>query len=151
MTSYLICSYCETENKAQDNMQQCNFCGAPLDKLRPKTKEFTVLEDCERHFSELVYFHTYDLLVLLRLVRKERSKSYDLMRSLKKAPEGSNINKDIVLYSEEQYKYYTKRMKVIEGLLIDRMGYKPKRIDNKLLESLNYKMEQFTTKEKNLI
>jgi hypothetical protein len=32
-------------------------------------------------------------------------------------------------------------MKVIEGILIDRMGYKSKRVDDKLLESLRKKVE----------
>ncbi|MEN3156740.1 hypothetical protein [Priestia aryabhattai] len=107
---------------------------------RPSCKEFVVLKDSERTFDELKSFHTYDLLVLLRLVRQERSKTFDLMRSLKKVSENPEIQKDMVLYSEEQYVYYTKRMKVIEGLLIDRMGYKPKRVDDKLLISLKSKI-----------
>lgn len=32
-------------------------------------------------------------------------------------------------------------MKLIEGVLIDRMGYKPKRVDEKLLESLRMRIE----------
>ncbi|TCN05296.1 hypothetical protein EV581_11419 [Bacillus sp. BK006] len=37
-------------------------------------------------------FHTYDLLVLLRLVRKERTKAYDLMLTLKKAVKSPQID-----------------------------------------------------------
>ncbi|MED3950267.1 hypothetical protein [Priestia aryabhattai] len=149
MTSYLICSYCETENKAQDNMQQCIFCGAPIEsnQSRPKLKEFVMLEDCERPFLELSNFHIYDLLILLRLIRRERSKSFDLMRTLKKVSDSPEINQDMVSYSEEQYSYYTKRMKVIEGIIIDRMGYKPKRVDDKLLASLRYKIDEVNKKE----
>ncbi|QSX24480.1 hypothetical protein [Priestia megaterium] len=135
----MVCSYCETENKV--NVTKCEFCQASLGERRPKLKEFTILKDCERTFDELRFFHTYDLLVLLRLVRQERTKSYDLMRTLKKASERPEIDKDMVLYSEECYRVYTKRMKVIEGILIDRMGYKPKRIDDKLLEALRYRMD----------
>ena len=32
-------------------------------------------------------------------------------------------------------------MKVKEGIFIDRMGYKPKRVENKLLNSLKAKIE----------
>ena len=95
-----------------------------------------VLEDVEKPFNELVCFHTYDLLVLLRLVRKERTKAYDLMLTLKKAGKSPQIDQAMVNYSEEQYGLYTKRMKVIEGILIDRMGYKPQRVDDKLLAKL---------------
>ncbi|MDE8676564.1 hypothetical protein [Priestia aryabhattai] len=128
----MICSYCGTE-VLEDS---CSFCGATLNIKRPKLKEFVVLEDVEKPFNELVCFHTYDLLVLLRLVRKERTKAYDLMLTLKKAGKSPQVDQAMVNYSEEQYGLYTKRMKVIEGILIDRMGYKPQRVDDKLLAKL---------------
>lgn len=128
----MICSYCGTEGLEGS----CSFCGASLNIKRPKLKEFVVLEDVEKPFNELGCFHTYDLLVLLRLVRKERTKAYDLMLTLKKAGNHPQLDQAMVNYSEEQYGLYTKRMKVIEGILIDRMGYKPQRIDDKLLAKL---------------
>lgn len=128
----MICSYCETEGLEES----CSFCGASLNIKRPKLKEFVVLEDVEKPFKELSCFHTYDLLVLLRLVRKERTKAYDLMLTLKKAGKSPQIDQVMVNYSEEQYGLYTKRMKVVEGILIDRMGYKPQRVDDKLLAKL---------------
>ena len=60
-----------------------------------------VLEDVEKPFNELACFHTYDLLVLLRLVRKERTKAYDLMLTLKKAAKSPQIDEVIVNYSED--------------------------------------------------
>ncbi len=51
-----------------------------------------VLEGIEKPFNELSCFHTYDLLVLLRLVRKERTKAYDLMLTLKKAVKSPQID-----------------------------------------------------------
>ena len=128
----MICSYCGTEGTEEN----CSFCKASLNIQRPKLKEFVVLKDVDKPFNELACFHTYDLLVLLRLVRKERTKAYDLMLTLKKAGKSPQIDQAMVNYSEEQYGLYTKRMKVIEGILIDRMGYKPQRIDDKLLAKL---------------
>ncbi len=58
-------------------------------------------------------FHTYDLLVLLRLVRKERKKAYDLMLTLKKAGKSPQIEQSMVNYSENLYESYTKRMKLV--------------------------------------
>jgi hypothetical protein len=135
----MICSYCQSENSQY--AETCGFCGAPLKKQRPTMREFIYLEQCERPFSDLSLFHTYDLLVLLRLVREERSKSYNLMRSVQKAPDGVVVDSDTRSFAESEYRRYTARMKVIEGILIDRMGYKPKRVDDKLLESLRAKLD----------
>lgn len=134
----MICSYCKTENES--DVQECGFCGASLYRKRPKLQEFIYLEQCELPFDNLIYFHTYDLLLLLRLVRKERSKSYDLMRNAQKGAELIEIDLETLSFAESEYRYYTARMRVIEGILIDRMGYKPKRVDDKLLASLRVKI-----------
>lgn len=121
--------------------QACSVCGAPLHTKRPQLKEYVSLQDSALSFQELQRFHTYDLLVLLRLVREERSKSYNLMRTVQKAPEGAEIDKSVIRFGESEYRLYTARMKLIEGLLVDRMGYKPKRVDDKLLAALQHRME----------
>ncbi|MED3939919.1 hypothetical protein [Priestia megaterium] len=133
------CLYCDSENNSMD--QACSVCGAPLNKKRPQLKEYVSLQDSALSFQELQGFHTYDLLVLLRLVREERSKSYNLMRTVQKAPEGADIDKSVIGFGESEYRLYTARMKLIEGLLVDRMGYKPKRVDDKLLAALQHRME----------
>lgn len=136
----MICSYCNSENES--NVQNCHFCNAPIKRQRPELKEFLYLEQVELPFEELVLFHTYDLLILLRLVREQRTMCYHLMRSVQKAPEDVLIDSGTKTFAEEEYRRYTARMKVIEGILIDRMGYKPKRVDDKLLESLKMKIEK---------
>jgi len=136
----MICSYCETENDTF--IEECSFCGAPLKKKRPKLRDYIYLDQCKWPFKDLSLLHTYDLLILLRLVREERSTCYKLMRTVQKAPEGFEIDSDTLAFAESEYRHYTARMKVIEGILIDRMGYKPKRVDDKLLESLKVKIER---------
>ncbi|ECP9029940.1 hypothetical protein [Peribacillus frigoritolerans] len=135
----MICSYCGSESGQY--AETCGFCDAPLKQQRPQLKDFLFLEQAELPFGELSLFHTYDLLILLRLVREERSKCYNLMRTVQKAPEGVVIDSDTLAFAESEYRRYTARMKVIEGILIDRMGYKPKRVDDKLLVSLRVKIE----------
>ncbi|WP_226530885.1 hypothetical protein [Metabacillus niabensis] len=135
----MICSYCGSKNHMDS--ENCEFCVAPLKKQRPKMREFIYLEQCELPFGELSLFHTYDLLILLRLVREERTKSYNLMRSVQKGSKLVEIDSDTLAFAESEYRRYTARMRVIEGILIDRMGYKPKRVDDKLLESLRKKVE----------
>ncbi len=101
-----------------------------------------VLEDVEKSFNELSCFHTYDLLALLRLVRKERIKAYDLMLTLKNVGKSPQIDHVIINYSEEQYGLYMKRMKVIEGILIESMSYKPQQVDDKLLAKLAERLQK---------
>lgn len=135
----MICSYCQSENDTL--MENCTFCDAPLYKQRPQLKEMVFVEHAELPFGELSLFHTYDLLILLRLVREERSNSYKLMRDLQKGAELIEVDKGLLSFTEQEYRLYTARMKVIEGILIDRMGYRPKRVDDKLLASLKVKLE----------
>lgn len=135
----MICSYCGSENR--DYMENCGFCEAPLKKQRPQLKEVLFLEQVELPFDELSLFHTYDLLILLRLVREERSSTYNLLRMTRKVSKEVAVDSESLAFAEEEYRHYTARMKVIEGILIDRMGYKPKRVDDKLLISLKGKIE----------
>ena len=68
------------------------------------------------------------------------------MQIVRKAPQEAKkdtyeeINQD----GQALYREATARQRIIEEILIDRMGYYPKRIDNKLLNALNSKL---TTKE----
>ena len=133
------CKYCSSPN--EKFAENCDFCDAPLKRQRPQLKDFIYLDQIELPFGQLSLFHTYDLLILLRLVREERTKCYHLMRSVQKGSELIEIDSDTLAFGESEYRRYTARMKVIEGILIDRMGYKPKRVDDKLLESLRVKIE----------
>lgn len=135
----MICSYCCSENP--EYAVNCGFCDAPLKKQRPKMRDFISLDHAELPFNELAVFHTYDLLFLLRLVREERSLCYHLMRTVQKAPDDVLVDSDTLAFAEQEYRRYTARMRVLEGILIDRMGYKPKRVDDKLLASLKAKIE----------
>ena len=98
-------------------------------------------DDYEKPFPVLITYHTYHLLLLLRKVREERTKCYHLMRGVQKGSKLIEIDSDTLAFAESEYRRYTARMRVIEGILIDRMGYKPKRVDIKLLESLRGKIE----------
>jgi hypothetical protein len=135
----MICSYCQSEN--EQYAENCGFCDAPLKKQRPKLKDYVFVDQAELPFGELSLFHTYDILILLRLVREERTKCYKLMRTVQKAQNDVEVDSDTLAFAEQEYRRYTARMKVLEGILIDRMGYKPKRVDSKLLESLKAKIE----------
>ncbi|RCO10959.1 hypothetical protein DTX79_01575 [Bacilli bacterium] len=134
----MICSYCQTKNS--ESASECDFCQAPLKMERTSLNKEVFEEDYEKPFPVLVTYHTYHLLLLLKRVREERTKCYHLMRTVQKGSNLIEIDSDTLAFAESEYRLYTARMRVIEGILIDRIGYKPKRVDDKLLVSLQGKI-----------
>lgn len=141
----MICTYCQTE---QEQKKICSFCGTDLLKNRPKMKQNLSQEEAYQSQPILATYHTYDLMLLIQYLRAERSDAYKLMQMVRKAPEDVSVPSDTISFAEQQYRENTAHMKVIEGILIDRLGYKPKRIDNKLLQSLENKIQRSNSNEK---
>jgi len=135
----MLCPYCQTE---QEQEKICSFCKADLTQDRPQMKQTLSEEEAYQSQPILATYHTYDLLVLLQHIRKERSFYYHNMQIVKKAPSEANIPEDINQEGQKLYREHTAQMRVIEGILIDRMGYYPKRVDNKLLGALKLKIER---------
>ena len=133
------CPYCESYTGYE---KICLVCEADLTKKRPEIK--TTISEDEAFLPQpvLATYHTYDLLILLQYVRKERTEAYNLMQKVRKAPESVSVPSETISFAGEEYRHYTTRMKVLEGILIDRLGYKPKRVDDKLLSSLKSKMSR---------
>lgn len=134
MTNQLhFCSYCKTENK--ENEIRCTFCEADLTFSRPKTKRFVELSDAYKPYPVLNGYHTFDLLQLLRLIRRSRTDAYNSLRITLKASNEMEVPEELKNASEDEYKRSTAYMNIIEQILVDRIGYKPQRIDDKLLEA----------------
>lgn len=137
----MICTYCKTN---QENKKVCSFCEAELTQSRPQIKQILSQEEAYQTQPQLSKYHTYDLLLLLRDLRAERTNTYKIMQIVRKAPEEVKneeyeaINQD----GQSLYREATARQNVIEQILIDRMGYYPKRIDDKLLNALNQKIKR---------
>ena len=136
----MICTYCKTE---QDNKKICSFCEADLTQTRPQKKQILSQEEAYQTQPELTKYHTYDLLLFLKHIRADRTDMYKTMQIVRKAPEQAKkddyeeTNQD----GQRIYRELTAQKNIIEQLLIDRMGYYPKRIDNKLLDALNAKLK----------
>lgn len=124
------CPYCKTENDKSEI--RCAFCESELTSKRFQVKPFIAFDGFKK-YSELNTYHTYDLLKLLKDVRKERSKAFQLLSMTLKLSNNIEIPDDMKSVSEDDYKRFTAYMYLIEEILIDRIGYKPKRIDDKLL------------------
>lgn len=132
----MICSYCKTETTSNVT---CDFCLADLTAARP---EISHTFDVSHPYTqpELLKMHTYDLLVILKRLRADRTDMYKTMQIIRKAPQ--EAQKAVEGYSElredgiKMYQEITARKNVIEQILVDRMGYFPQRIDDKLLGAL---------------
>lgn len=135
----MLCPYCQTQ---QEQKKICSFCGADLYQNRPKIKQNLNQEEAYQKQPILATYHTYDLLRMLQFLRQERTDNYKQMQMMRKAPESVSVPSDINSFAQQQYREKTAYMKVIEGILIDRLGYKPKRVDNKLLNALKAKIER---------
>jgi len=141
----MICPYCETE---QEQKNICSFCGANLQQKRPQMKQILNQEEAYQSQPILATYHTYDLLLLLSHLREERSSVYKTMQNVRKAPEEAKNNnyEETNQYGQELYREATARKNIIEQILIDRMGYYPKRIDSKLLSNLTAKIKSANLK-----
>jgi len=135
----MLCPYCQTE---QGQKKSCSFCGADLYQNRPQIKQNLSQEEAYQKQPKLATYHTYDLLRMLQFLRQERTSSYKQMQMVRKAPDDVSVPSDINSFAQHQYREQTAYMKVIEGILIDRLGYKPRRVDNRLLEALHHKIKQ---------
>lgn len=145
----MICSYCKTENP--DSNKICNFCEVDLTLERPKINP--MLDERAANFKkhELEQLHTYDLLLVLRHLRAERTDYYRIMQAVRKAPDELKNNEsyeDNNQYGQKLYRDLTARQNVVQELLIDRMGYYPQRVDNKLLQALKQRIERLERKTK---
>jgi len=135
-----MCSYCQT--KQNEQKKYCSFCGADLTQDRPKIKQYLSEEEAYQKQPVLATYHTYDLLRMLQFLRQERTDSYKQMQMVRKAPQSVSVPSDINSFGQHQYRENTAHMRVIEGILIDRLGYKPRRVDQKLLDTLKIKIER---------
>lgn len=134
----MICSYCKTENVADQT--SCTFCAADLLATRPTRKRFIDMSDVLKTLEQKQQYHTFDLLLMLRVARKERSEAYTTLKTLLKASNEMEVPKNLKNDSERLYNDFTAHVNQIEQILIDRLGYYPKRIDDKLLQSYESKL-----------
>src|SRR5699024_952621 len=117
-----------------------------LTQERPKKKQTLSQEEAYQTQPELAKYHTYYLLLLLSYLREQRSTAYNTMQSVRKAPSAvttsRNDHDEQKEYEQKSYREATARKNIIEQIIIDRMGYYPKRVDNKLLDALESKIER---------
>src|SRR5699024_1223632 len=137
------CTYCKVK---QENKKICSFREADLTQEHPKKKKTLSQEEAYQTQLKLSKYNTYDLLLSLSYLREQSSTKYNTMQSVRNAPNevktSRNDYDELNEYGQEFYREVTARKNIIEQILIDRMGYYPKRVDNKLLDALESKIER---------
>ncbi|PFY13876.1 hypothetical protein [Bacillus pseudomycoides] len=149
----MFCPYCGIEAKKNHagvlEEANCNFCGGSLvDEntgypklcdIKGERFEFhkiqsnVFIEHVEQPVSVLKTYHTFDLYLLLKEVRSMRSETYYGLRLLNNASEVDDEYKDLAKNQGKDYEYWTRRKFVIENLLLERQGYFPEKITDKVL------------------
>lgn len=133
------CPYCHSVvKKVSEIIFYCSFCDMNVSQNKPVEGQFIGAVDhvdAAKPTKVLKTYHTFDLLLLLRFCREERRATYDLMQTFNRvkslSPEFAAGFKD----AYNQYDYWTKKARVAEGLVKERIGFIPKAVTKKLLET----------------
>jgi hypothetical protein len=142
----ITCPYCSTEMVNEHQGYSCSFCNFYDFKVSTNNgqrssikqmKQIVTLDHVYQPILNLFEYHTYDILLLLRLVRQERSKTYSLLSTfnkvMKEEPEEAESFKESAEEQGTIYDEITRRAWILENILIDRMGYFPERISDEML------------------
>ncbi|PDZ43732.1 hypothetical protein [Bacillus wiedmannii] len=145
------CAYCGTEVKIDTNSigeETCTFCGAKMRSSHSgllqlcqneqrfefyKMQQNVFLEQVNESVEVLKQLHTFDLYLLLKEVREARSQTFTGLRVLNKALDQDAQFKDTADEVGNDYEYYTRKAWVIENILLERQGYFPEKITEKIL------------------
>lgn len=145
------CAYCGTEVQIDTNggvEEKCTFCKAKIRSSHSgllqicqneqrfefyKMQQNVFLEQVNESVEVLKQLHTFDLYLLLKEVREARSQTFTGLRVLNKALDQDTQFKDTADEVGNDYEYYTRKAWVIENILLERQGYFPEKITEKIL------------------
>ncbi|MEK4503640.1 hypothetical protein NYE55_35425 [Bacillus sp. FSL R12-0069] len=146
------CPYCATPIQVDKNgvvQEICEFCGGRIREQQTgvlqlcqngerfeftKMQQQLFLEHIHQSVEELKQYHTYDLYVLLKEVREARSQTYYGLQLLNKASKEERTLQATADETGGEYEYYTRKVWVIENILLERQGFFPEKITARVLE-----------------
>lgn len=144
------CPYCASELIKEEKLYYCDFCFmkgiTPAEdgerKSRYRSKFSIDHEDVNKTTPELMLYHTFDLLRLLKFLRDERRAYYHNIMTFRKAGLETAEFKEIEKETGDQYERLTKKCWIVENLLKDRVGYIPSKVTDQLLATVEMRMEE---------
>ncbi|WP_191567335.1 hypothetical protein [Metabacillus idriensis] len=134
------CPYCGSDIKKMNEFQYyCGFCDMRVksnrvmqnnERLEVRVREFVADHYIDKNTSELMSFSTYELLYLLKFIRKERRDMFHNIKIFHRAvkQEDTNQFEEIEKETGRNYIYLSKKMFVVENIIRERLGYVPVRI-----------------------
>jgi hypothetical protein len=143
------CPYCGSHTERMDHQYYyCDFCCMKIDirivkenqeRLEVRFRDFALDAYIDRTTPEIMTLSTFELLYLLKMIRKERNDMYHHMHVFRRASDaGSNDYKEAEKNSGRDYIYFTKKAFVMENIIRSRIGYVPARItENDLVKYLD--------------
>lgn len=134
------CPHCNSDmKKVTENNSFCSFCDMIItlqEKVRPFELRGAVDHvDANKSTKYLKLYHTFDLLLLLRFCRQERRDTYSLMQTIGKVKNQSREFAEGYQEAFNQYDYWTKKTRIAESLVKERIGAVPKAVTNEVLET----------------
>jgi hypothetical protein len=104
------------------------------ERLDIRFREFALDAHIDKTTPEMMTLCTFELLCLLKMIRKERTDMYHHLHVFRRAGEdGSNDFKEAEVESGRDYMYFTKKAFVVENIIRSRLGFVPERITESYL------------------
>lgn len=138
------CRFCGTEviQRCQQQVFICKFCKMELEaadvmengkRVPVQVDSFVTLEMAYLSTQELMNRTTYELLQLLAMVRTENEELADAVRIAKTAYDMDASFHHLVQTVMKKQEFWMKKVFVLENILRDRLGYIPKKINDRVL------------------
>lgn len=133
------CPHCQSEVlKVSEQQHYCTFCDMAVivkDQVKPFELRGAVDHvDAAKSTKDLLLYHSFDLLLLLRFCRQERRDTYQLMQAIGQVKKQSKEFAEAYKEAYSQYDYWTKKARIAESLVKERIGFVPKAVSNELLD-----------------
>lgn len=145
------CGYCGSEVEVKQHMAYCSFCELDLwedditqdgQRRALQVETSVLLVDAKRSTGYLLEQSTFSLIKLLKLVRAERKRLYELSRLFRKGNEAGGGFTDQQKVINEDYELFSRKAWVIENILRDKMTVFPPRITDDMLVKMLEQLEK---------
>src|SRR5437763_13841731 len=94
------------------------------ERLDVRFREFAFATHINKTTPEIMTLSTFELLCLLKMIRKERNDMYHHMHVFRRAGEdGSNDFKEAEKKSGRDYMYFTKKAFIVENIITSRLVF----------------------------
>ena len=144
------CPYCGSKViVSTGNVYYCDFCelegaGPSQDGKRlgmAYLRTGISLEDAKKSTPELMSWHVFELLQLLKLLRDDRRFWFKQMSVFKAAGKTTTKFIESEKETERDYEWQTRKVWIVENIIREKVGYIPKAVTGKLLAQWYEKME----------